>query len=317
VVGNPPGSRGPRRATLYSFIDVEFRKPERFDEVSMSGKSVHMQVVTWNVRRKDADVLDALEKASQRMGELHLVTLQEVRVQVPDSFRDRLVKMGLRHVHYPKRLDVPCQDHINLIASCWPLEAVELRYERKALPQPQALTEVLVKVGGNSIAVTTAHMPNASEFGWDKIKTFRVLKKRVEGAKDRPCIVTGDFNEPRYSILHGRVHTWGQKEGRFEYERWKDDEGRPDGGKKWDEAVRWLFEMEDEPRLRHAYWEARGHPAKAPSHINHGQPRWFDHIFVSRKFFRVKECKYLHELRGPGLSDHSALSARLVLHAGR
>ena len=50
------------------------------------------------------------------------------------------------------------------------------------------------------------------------------------------------------------------------------------------------------------------------SHVTHGQPRWFDHMFVSQDF-HVKRCEYLHEVRLGGHSDHSALEAKLVLKA--
>jgi hypothetical protein len=125
----------------------------------MGDKSTTMQVVTWNVGRRDVRVLDALEKASGRLGQFDLVTLQEVGIEVPETFRDRLVRTGLKHIHYNRHLDVPCQCHINLIASRWPLEVVELlRYSRKELPWPQALTEVSVQVG---IVVITAHIRTA------------------------------------------------------------------------------------------------------------------------------------------------------------
>jgi endonuclease/exonuclease/phosphatase family metal-dependent hydrolase len=279
----------------------------------MTKKPVAMQVVTWNVGRRKASLLDALS----RFGEFDLVTLQEVGVEVAHIWERRVRgDLKLKYVHYSRRLDVPCQSHINLIASRWPLEAVDLRYPTEKLPWPQALTEVLLKVGTRSVVVITAHIPNGTNYGWEKIDTFWVLKEIVDKAKGAPCIVTGDFNEPRYAIRHGRVLTWGQQEGRFVYwEGSKDGRGRFREGKEWDDAVRWLFEKQDEHGLRHAYWEARGHPAKAATYITHGRLRWFDHMFVSRKFFRVKECRYLHELRGPRLSDHSALSARLVLDA--
>lgn len=197
----------------------------------MGDKSTSMWVVTWNVHRRDVEVLDALEKASRRLGQLDLITLQEVRVEVADTFRDRLLRMGLKHVHYIRRLEVPCQCDINLIASRWPLEPVRLRYSRKQLPWPQALTEVSVSVGSRAVVVITAHIPNGSKYGWQKIDTFTVLNDVVGKAADAPCIVTGDFNEPQYAIQDGRVVTWGQwreaPHGRFVCGgTWKDPHGK-------------------------------------------------------------------------------------------
>jgi endonuclease/exonuclease/phosphatase family metal-dependent hydrolase len=141
----------------------------------------------------------------------------------------------------------------------------------------------------------------------------------VGKAKGAPCIVTGDFNEPQYIIQDGRIVTWGQeretRHGHFVCRgTWKDSSGRSDFNEKWDSAVRWLFEKQDEHGLRHTYWEARGRGSMDVSHMTRGQKRWFDHMFVSSDF-HVERCDYLHKLRGPCLSDHSGLSARLTLRA--
>lgn len=150
-----------------------------------------------------------------------------------------------------------------------------------------------------------------------KIDTFKVLAKRVRAADDKPCILTGDFNEPRFDLQDKRIVTWGQernREGRFAcWNEWT-FRGRSGTGEEWDAAVRWFFENSTEHGLRHAYWEACGQGATAVSHVSGGSPRWFDHIFVSRDF-RVVRCSYLQDLRGREVSDHSALLAKVELAA--
>ena len=173
-------------------------------------------------------------------------------------------------------------------------------------------------VDGRSIVVITAHIPNGSSYGWQKIDTFVVLNDLVRRAKGKPCIVTGDFNEPQFVMHDGHVVTWGQKpdgRGGFVVDEadWTDDSGRTGAGREWDPAVRWLFEKSG---LRHAYWEAHGHGTMDVSHVCRGRKCWIDHMFVS-KHFKVDACDYLHALRGPGLSDHSALAARVVLRANQ
>jgi hypothetical protein len=71
------------------------------------------------------------------------------------------------------------------------------------------------------------HIPNGSGYGWKKIDTFKALKEVVLEAKDKPCVVTGDFNEPQFIPLQdgGRIVTWGQE--------WKGREGRYECWKKW------------------------------------------------------------------------------------
>ena len=109
----------------------------------------------------------------------------------------------------------------------------------------------------------------ARRYGWQKIDTFLVLNDLVRRVKGKPCIVTGDFNEPQFVMHDGHVVTWGQKpdgRGGFVVDEadWTDNSGRTGPGPEWDPAVRWLFEKSG---LRHAYWEAHGHGAMAVSHV--------------------------------------------------
>ena len=242
-----------------------------------------------------------------------VVTLQEVTFKQDDAFRERLARMGLKEVYYSGRLDAEGMPYGNIIASRWPLDAVELRYPPKQLPWPQALAQVSVTVDGRSIVVITAHIPNASRYGWHKIDTFVVLNDLVRRAKGKPCIVTGDFNEPQFEMQDGHVVTWGQKaDGRggfvVDEANWTDDSGRTGTNREWDAAVRWVFEKSG---LRHAYWEAHGDGTMDVSHVSGGRKCWIDHMFVSDEF-HVEKCDYLHTLRDPGCSDHSALCARLT-----
>jgi Endonuclease/Exonuclease/phosphatase family len=94
-----------------------------------------MQVVTWNVARRHTSVLEHLA----RIAAPDVVTLQEVTFKQEDGFRERLAEMGLKEVHYSGRVDAARIRYGNIIASRWPLDAVELRYPQKELPWPQAL----------------------------------------------------------------------------------------------------------------------------------------------------------------------------------
>jgi endonuclease/exonuclease/phosphatase family metal-dependent hydrolase len=267
-----------------------------------------MQVVTWNVKFGAAAVLESLA----RIAAPDIVTLQEVTFRQEGGFRERLAGMGLKEVHYSGRADIERMPYGVIIASRWPLDAVELRYPQKELPWPQALAQVSVTVDGRSIVVITAHIPNYEGYGWHKIDTFLVLKNLVQRAKGRPCIVTGDFNEPQSEMQDGHILTWAQYDGRGGFSFWRDEKdssGRTRTAQEWDAAVRWIFEKSG---LRHAYWEAHEHGATDVSHVVRGGRKcWFDHMFVSDEF-HVEKCDYLHELRTLGYSDHSALYASLT-----
>ena len=144
-----------------------------------------MQVATWNVHFRDAAVLDYLAQVAAP----DVVTLQEVTFKQKDAFRERLAGMGLKEIHYSGRVDIERMPYGNIIASRWPLDAVELRYPQKELPWPQALAEVSLTVDGRSIVVITAHIPNA---GGLRLAQDRHLlgaqEALVQRAKGRPCI---------------------------------------------------------------------------------------------------------------------------------
>ena len=282
----------------------------------MPEKSTPIQVVTWNVNRRGASVLDALKG----LLEPDVLTLQEVTFGQRSDFKKRLGVMGLKCCP-DNQCHTRGKDYGNLIASRWTIEPIEPRYSREKPPWRELLVQASVSVDGRSFLVINVHIPNGSRYGWKKIDTFKALKDVVRRAKDRPCIVTGDFNEPQLIPLQdgGRLVTWGQwwdaRQGRYVCTgTWKDRSGRSGALKEWDAAVGWIFENRDEHQLRHAYWEAHGRGAMPVSHVTRGQPRWFDHMFVSQDF-HVERCEYLHEVRFGGHSDHSALSARLMLDA--
>jgi endonuclease/exonuclease/phosphatase family metal-dependent hydrolase len=295
----------------------------------MPRKSTPIQVVNWNVNRRGASALDALKG----LVEPDVLTLQEVTFNQRKrrEFEERLAKMGLKCCPDSQR-HTRGKDYGNLIASrwSWRIEPIEPRYSRDEPPWRELLVQASVSVDGRSFLVINVHIPNGSNYGWKKIDTFNALKDVVRKAKGRPCIVSGDFNEPDLIPLQDgaqfippqdglRIVTWGQwwdaQQRRYVCTGTsKDRNGRSRANEEWDAAVRWLFEKEDEHGMRHAYWEAHVRGAMPVSFVTNpnGQPRWFDHMFVSRHF-HVEQCKYLHELRYGRHSDHSALEAKLLL----
>jgi endonuclease/exonuclease/phosphatase family metal-dependent hydrolase len=256
-------------------------------------------------------------EALKRHAQPDVLTLQEVTFNQRTDFVEYLGDMDLKCCPNSRR-HTRGKDYGNLIASRWKIEPVETRYSGKGPPWSELLVQASVSVNGPSFLVINVHIPNGSGYGWKKIDTFNALKDVVRKAKGKPCIVTGDFNEPQFVPLqdNGQIVTWGQywngREGRYEcWEKWRSDRRT---GEDWDAAVRWIFEKDDQYQMRHAYWEVHGRGGMPVSHVTHGRPRWFDHMFVSPHFC-VELCEYLHELRGPGLSDHSALEAKLLLKA--
>jgi endonuclease/exonuclease/phosphatase family metal-dependent hydrolase len=284
----------------------------------MPKESTPIQVVNWNVNRRGADVLDALKALVVP----DVLTLQEVMFGQRSDFKKRLGDMGLNCCPDSQR-HTPGRDYGNLIASRWTIEPIEPRYSGDEPPWRELLVQASVSANGRPFLVINVHIPNGSTYGWKKIDTFNALKDVVRKAMGTPCIVGADFNEPQLIPLQdgGRLVTWGQwwdaDQGRHVCTgTWRDRNGRSGANEEWDAAVRWLFEKEDEHGMRHAYWEAHGRGVMPVSYVTsrNREPRWFDHMFVSRDL-HVEQCKYLHELRYGGHSDHSALEAKLLLKA--
>jgi endonuclease/exonuclease/phosphatase family metal-dependent hydrolase len=171
----------------------------------MAGKSI--KVVTWNVNRRGAQVLDALKRLAQP----DVLTLQEVMFTQRSAFEGRLGKMGLKCCPDSQR-HTRGKDYGNLIASRWTIEPIEPRYSRDEPPWRQLLVQASVSVDGRSFLVINVHIPNGVRDGWKKFDALKALKEVVLQAKDKPCVVTGDFNEPRLIPLQdgGRIVTWGQ-----------------------------------------------------------------------------------------------------------
>jgi endonuclease/exonuclease/phosphatase family metal-dependent hydrolase len=271
--------------------------------------------------------LDALKGLAQS----DVLALQEVTFNQHRDFNDRLRGMGFNcYPESPHHGSRRRYGNLIAVATRWRLYPVEPHYSGKRIPWPMLLVEASVSVDSRSFLVINVHIPNGSRYGWQKIDTFNALKDVVRKAKGKPCIVTGDFNEPKLIPLQDgaqfippqdglRIVTWGQwwdaRQRRYVCTgTFKDRNGRAGANKEWDAAVRWLFEKEDEHGMRHAYWEAHVRGAMPVSYATRREPRWFDHMFVSRHF-HVEQCKYLHELRYGRHSDHSALEAKLLLKA--
>jgi endonuclease/exonuclease/phosphatase family metal-dependent hydrolase len=265
-----------------------------------------MSVLTWNIQCiHGASVLDPLEAVSPLPD---IVTLQEVAIQQKKAIRCRLQQMGYQTV-YSGRNGAETT-YGNVIAA-------RTRVSRCGLtsfhfPIPQLAAHAIVDTLDGPMNVVTVHIPNGSKYLWRKIDAFDALKRLVLRLKGQPLIITGDFNEPYWGLQDDHIVTWGQdtQDG----DRWI----AVGPSERWDAAVRWFFEAQEESGLRVAFWEAHGHGAMEPSYLTRGrQPKcWYDHIFVSDDFV-VQKCDYRHEFRGKGLSDHSALVTVLTHAPGK
>jgi len=144
----------------------------------MPEKSIPIQVVTWNVKRRAASVLDALKSLARP----DVLTLQEMTFGQRKDFENYLDDWGFNCCRETQR-HTRGRDYGNLIASRWKIDPVEPRYPRKKPAWHELLVQASVSVDGRSFLVIDVHIPNGSRHGWKKIDTFKALKHVVRRAK--------------------------------------------------------------------------------------------------------------------------------------
>ena len=271
-----------------------------------------LSVLTWNINFRAASTLEPLSALPSLPD---VVTLQEVTPKHSEGVRERLHKMGYATV-YSGLEDASDKQYGNVIAALTQLTLVDS--VALGFRWPQLAAHAVVDTPGGRINVVTVHVPNGSGNGWKKIDTFDALKQMVLALKGAPLVLTGDFNEPRWvPTQDGHIVTWGQDEQGGQWLPWNmwTFDGVSDTGERWDAAVRWFFDSQDESSIRNALWDDAGHGAMEASHLSHGAERWFDHVFIS-DHFEVGSCAYRHAFRTDGFSDPSAVLASLFFAPG-
>ncbi len=273
-----------------------------------------MLLLSWNVNHfnQEAHLPERIEAIGSKRPDI--VTLQEVKSGLADAWQDQLAKASLVHTCWSGN-GVSHTLFECLIASRWQVSNGDDRWRRYA-PYPDSLGRATVSVPGGDVDVFTAHIPNGSGNGWKKIDTFRVLSAALRRVIDSPRLLTGDFNEPerfrqsgQIVPFHEKVHEDGGTSIWGCHEKFGDERRKIE----WTDGVRSVLDGASQHGLRDAYRDVHG--GETPTPVTHyttgGNPRCFDHAFVSRHF-EVLDCCYYHECRlQPKLSDHSAMWTRL------
>jgi exonuclease III len=152
--------------------------------------------------------------------------------------------------------------------------------------------------------IVNVHSPISPKPDLAKVRTHEAVHRHLaDPAAGSRRILCGDLNTPRKEHADGSVWTFA-----------RDRFGRllPERGERWDRAelalIRGLepYGYRDAFRLLH------------PDDVNELSWEWarwgggyrLDHLIVSSDT-AVEECRYEHSWREDGLSDHSALLARL------
>jgi endonuclease/exonuclease/phosphatase family metal-dependent hydrolase len=278
-----------------------------------------MKVLTWNIQGmfRAASAPDPLAALATLRSRPDIMTLQEVTPTQAEAICAGLQEVGYNtaysYHHDMARLKFGC-----IIAARTSMSSCNLASYH--FPFPQLAAHAQVSTVDGAINVVTVHIPNGDNHGWKKVEAFEALKRLVLRLKGQPLVLTGDFNEPYWAPLHdGQIVTWGQDhwDGAHWVAKgtWEDPNNVSDKWERWDAAVRWFFECQQESGLRIAFWDKASHGSMEASHGSWRDPRWIDHILVSGAF-GVKTCKYLHAWRKDGFSDHSPLVAVLTYRPG-
>ena len=262
--------------------------------------------MTWNIRGNTgvsrarlARIVEILKRNSP-----HTLMLQEV----PEGLLvDQLQSIGFDHV-----LAGPVRaGYGNVVASLAPVSPVDPGWfdgER-----PSSVTAATVHGFAGDFIVISAHVPNGSGNGWDKIETFEALASALNRLT-LPTVLGGDFNEPRTVLDDGTVITFAMKQdedgnwhqrGRFTARC-----GRKFPRARWARGVRSILGREPSVNLRHVLREKEGLTAWHTTHVVGGRERFFDHILASHAW-KVERCGFDDDCRIDKTSDHSAVWADL------
>jgi endonuclease/exonuclease/phosphatase family metal-dependent hydrolase len=225
-----------------------------------------------------------------------LVCLQEVTPATAEPWRERLAGAGLMAVVAPlPRAREGSRPLAVLTAAREALDVVPV----PDVPWPERV--LAARTGG--IEIVNVHSPISPKPGLVKVLTHEAVFRHLRKGSG-PRVVLGDLNTPRKELSDGSVWTFARdRYGRL----------RPERGERWDAAESALIRGLEPAGFRDPFRELNGFESKEPSWE---WPRWggdyrLDHLIASTEI-TVTECAYRHDWRrDDGLSDHSALLARL------
>jgi endonuclease/exonuclease/phosphatase family metal-dependent hydrolase len=245
-----------------------------------------------------------------------VVLLQEVALgPLPDLLRDALTGIGLGYFVFSGDPSSAEKRYGNVIASRWPVALTPVGWASGA-PWPQLLASATVESPFGAVDFFAAHIPNGSANGWRKIYTFEALAGGLGGAPERPRVVGGDFNEPKYVRATGEIVPFGGVEKPNQPVRWDGTRCHPKCKNthpraRWRDGVLSVLNTDAKHGLRHAWLDRHGY-VEMTTFSTRKSARFFDHILVS-KHFAIIDAGYHLDWNISTLSDHAAAWARVEL----
>ena len=261
-----------------------------------------MKLISWNIAGK-------IVRCEEQVSALHefgpdLLALQEVRFKAAVKLTHLLPEIGLNYILDTTLLaNRSARRYAVLIAARWP---VEIHLEQFPVPQPERSLSVQVNRPQGTLELHAVHIPPGD--GWIRIGTMEAIYNQLSEPARLPRILCGDFNAPKAEGPNGELITWEQtiyKNGMVKVKPGRD---------RWDQVERNIMAGLTEHDFVDVFRYINGYGTLDASWRQTWSQRpgyRLDHIFASRKL-KPLGCRYLHQLREAGLSDHSPMEAEFA-----
>jgi exonuclease III len=263
-----------------------------------------MKMISWNVARK----VVRCEEQILALWEFHpdILALQEVVPNSAAKFRRLLPEMSLRYIldTTPAASSRPWSYGV-LIASRWPIKVTA---RQLTIPYPERSLSVKVLAPKRTFELHTAHVPTGTRDASIRINTMEAIYNQLSKPSTLPRVLCGDFNAPKAEGPNGELVTWEQsvyKNGMVKVLPGRD---------KWDQVERNLITGLTQHDFVDVFRYLNGYGTVDASWRQPWRPEpgyRLDHIFASPALKPIA-CRYLHELRDTGLSDHSPMQAEFA-----
>jgi exonuclease III len=265
-----------------------------------------VRLITWNVAGRRQRLVEQATALAKR--EPDVVALQEVTRTTRPLWDRAFELMGLRHMR-ASSLDMgtSARRTVVMIAARVALEEVKMPL---AVPRRESALGVVAQSTSGPLEVHCVHVPNAAN-GWVKVETLQALRRGLQTPGQVPRVLCGDLNTPRRELADGTTISFARdSRGRL----------RPERGAEWDAAELGIVPGLRELGYRDAFRACHGYASRSPSWTwkaiaGHNGGWRLDHTFLSDGLVPLA-CRYHHEWREQGLSDHSALETDIELADG-
>lgn len=258
-------------------------------------------LLSWNVAGR---VRGRQEAQLAALGPLDfdVLCLQEVSPTSAPRWLEALRERGL-HValsEWPAAPREPTRRLATLIASRAPLEVLP----PIGIPWPERHLAARTLLGAVACEVHCLHAPTSQKDEQVKVRTLEAVAAALQAPAELPRVVAGDFNTPRYESREGEILTFARTSAA---------RLRPAYGERHDRAELLLIDALPRAGWSDAFRALHGYARRDRSWkgYHRGPGYRLDHIVLSPGL-EALACDYVHEWRELGLSDHSAMWARIA-----